>query len=223
MGFWDILYVMSDKAAFENIYSKPGAIWTQENPPQKLVNLVENGILKPSKVLDSACGEGTAAIYLAKEGFDVTGIDFSGKAIDYAHERAAKEGVEVNFMVMDALEIEKFSNEFNFVFEWGLIHHLPPEQVESYIQKIAKVLAQDGMYMTNSFNIEAEAYGRKRQRVRKTSLGTELHYYFQQEMHDLFSKYFEILQEEIVALEGKGILQPGNFFLLKKLDQKGGP
>jgi 2-polyprenyl-3-methyl-5-hydroxy-6-metoxy-1,4-benzoquinol methylase len=212
---------MSDKAAFENIYSKPGAIWTQENPPQKLVSLVEGGILKPCKVLDSACGEGTAAVYLAKEGFDVTGIDFSEKAIDYAKSRASKEGAEIDFMVMDVLEIEKLSNAFNFVFEWGLIHHLPPEQVEPYVRKIVKVLAQDGMYMTNSFNVEAEAYGKKGERARKTPLGTELYYYSQQEMHDLFSKYFEILQEDIVALEGKGISQPGNFFLLKKAQKEG--
>ena len=32
-----------------------------------------------------------------------------------------------------------------------------------------------------------------------------------------WSKYFEIVQEEIVFLEGKGISQPGNFFLLRKI------
>lgn len=207
---------MSDKVAFENIYSKHGAIWTQEKSPQKLISLIEGGILKPGKVLDSACGEGTSAVYLAKEGFDVTGIDFSEKAIEYAHERASKERAEVNFMVLDVMASEKLTDAFNFVFEWGLIHHLPPEQVESYIQKIVKVLVQDGLYMTNSFNIESEAYGQKGQRVRKTPIGTELYYYSQQEMHDLFAKYFSIIEEEIVPLEGKGISQPGNFFLLKK-------
>jgi 2-polyprenyl-3-methyl-5-hydroxy-6-metoxy-1,4-benzoquinol methylase len=205
---------MSDKQAFEQIYSKPGAIWTQEKPPHKLVDIVENGILKPGPVLDSACGEGTAAVYLAKEGFDVTGIDFAEKAIEYANKRAAEEGVSVDFLVMDALELEKLSNTFNFIFEWGLIHHLPEEQVEPYIQKVLQVLAPEGLYMTNSFNIESEAYGQRGQRVRKTPLGTELHYYTEQEMHDLFAKYFTILEETIVPLEGKGISQPGNFFLL---------
>lgn len=211
---------MSDKAAFDKIYSKPGAIWTQEQPPQKLVSLVEDGILKPGKVLDSACGEGTASVYLAKEGFDVTGIDFSEKAIDYAHERASKEGVEVNFMVMDALELEKLSGAFNFIFEWGLIHHLPPDQVEPYIQKIVQALAPEGLYMTNSFNINSDAYGKKGERQRKTPLGTELYFYTQEEMRELFSKYFTIIREEIVALEGRGITQPGNFFLLKKIAEK---
>jgi 2-polyprenyl-3-methyl-5-hydroxy-6-metoxy-1,4-benzoquinol methylase len=208
---------MSNKSAFEKIYSKPGAIWTQDDPPKKLVDLIKAGILKPCKVLDSACGEGTSAVYLAKNGFDVTGIDFSEKAIEYAKGRATREGAEVNFMVMDALKMENLADTFDFIFEWGLIHHLPPEQVEPYIQKIVKVLAQDGMHMTNSFNIESEAYGKKGERARKTPLGTELYYYSKQEMHNLFSKYFEILQEEIVALEGKGISQPGNFFLLKKI------
>ncbi len=207
---------MSDKSSFEHIYSKPGAIWTQEQPPQKLMRLVERGILKPGKVLDSACGEGTSAIYLAKEGFDVTAIDFSEKAIEYARQHALKEGAHVNFMVMDVMEVERLPGTFNFVFEWGLIHHLPPEQVEPYVQKIANVLTQGGLYMTNSFNINSEAYGQKGERVRKTPLGTKLCYYSQQEMHDLFAKYFSILEEEIVALEGKGISQPGNFFLLQK-------
>jgi cyclopropane fatty-acyl-phospholipid synthase-like methyltransferase len=207
---------MSDKAAFEHIYSKPGAIWTQDTPPEKLATLVENGVLKPGKVLDSACGEGTAAVYLAREGFDVTGIDFSEKAIEYAHTRATEQGAEVNFMVMDALEIEKLSETFNFVFEWGLIHHLSPEQVELYIEKVSKVLIPGGLYMTNTFNIESEAYGQKGEKVRKTPLGTELYYYTQEEMRALFSKHFDVIEEEIVPLQGKGISQPGNFFLLRK-------
>lgn len=208
---------MSDIHTFEKIYSSPGAaIWTQETPPEKLIEFIDMGIIKPGKALDSACGEGTAAVYLAQKEFDVTGIDFSEKAIEYAKARANKEGVNPNFLQMNALEIEKLAESFDFIFEWGLLHHLNPNNLQSYFEKINTVLAPNGLYMTNSFNDQSNQYGYKGQKVRKTPLGTELFYYSQEEMTKKLSHYFDIIEQKIVPMIGKGISQPGNFFLLGK-------
>ena len=41
----------------------------------------ETALLTPGRALDLACGEGRNSIFLAQQGWDVTGVDFSGEAI----------------------------------------------------------------------------------------------------------------------------------------------
>ena len=208
---------MSEKYAFDKIYEKPdSAIWTMEEPPQILKDLVENGTIKPGRTLDIACGEGTAAVYLARKGFSVLGIDFSEKAIEYARARAVKKGVQAEFAVMDATDLSGLNETFDFIFEWAIIHHLKLEQVGPYLKQIPKLLKPGGLYLTNSFNIDSPLYGQPGVRVRKTFLGTELLYHSQKEMRELLSEDFKILKEEIVPLVGKGVSQIGNFFLAQK-------
>jgi SAM-dependent methyltransferase len=54
------------------------------------------------RVLDAATGTGAVAILAAKQGADVTGQDLAPVLIDTARERAAEEGVTVQFEVGDA-------------------------------------------------------------------------------------------------------------------------
>jgi ubiquinone/menaquinone biosynthesis C-methylase UbiE len=54
--------------------------------------------IKPGeRVLDIGCGTGDQAIYFAKKGAIVTGIDINPKMIELALTRKKKEGLEVYF------------------------------------------------------------------------------------------------------------------------------
>jgi len=75
--------------------------------------LEEMGI-KPSSLLDVACGEGTFAVGMAKSGYKVTGIDQSQRMIALAKDRAREEAVDVKFLVEDMRSIP-FKEEFDLV------------------------------------------------------------------------------------------------------------
>jgi tRNA/tmRNA/rRNA uracil-C5-methylase (TrmA/RlmC/RlmD family) len=53
-----------------------------------LVEFVEQGLIKKGKALDLCCGAGTNTIYLAEKGFNITGIEVSQRAIQYARAKA---------------------------------------------------------------------------------------------------------------------------------------
>ncbi|MGC2941991.1 MULTISPECIES: class I SAM-dependent methyltransferase [unclassified Brevibacterium] len=53
----------------------------------------EIGGLRPGTALDAGCGAGAEAIWLAANGWDVTGADVADAALDYAADRAAAAGV----------------------------------------------------------------------------------------------------------------------------------
>jgi SAM-dependent methyltransferase len=64
--------------------------------------LVANRSLLPAgRALDLAMGAGRNAVYLAKEGFQVEGIDISAEAVDKALTLAAGEGAKISTIVAD--------------------------------------------------------------------------------------------------------------------------
>ena len=67
--------------------------WNIKTPPDALIELVESKKVQPCKTIDLGCGAGNYAIYLAQQGFEVTGIDISPTAIEIAREQAKKKGI----------------------------------------------------------------------------------------------------------------------------------
>ena len=71
-------------------------------PAPWLVEFAESSSFpQGARVIDFACGEGINAIYLARRGCDVTGIDISSEAIGRAGELARKAGVDIEYRVGD--------------------------------------------------------------------------------------------------------------------------
>jgi 2-polyprenyl-3-methyl-5-hydroxy-6-metoxy-1,4-benzoquinol methylase len=58
-----------------------------------LVELVESGRIQPCRAIDLGSGTASNCIFLAKKGFDVTGLDFSESAIELGRTRANEAGV----------------------------------------------------------------------------------------------------------------------------------
>lgn len=65
--------------------------------------IAETEALLPGRALDVACGAGRNAVWLARRGWRVTGVDFSDVALRAARELAASAGVEVEWIEADAV------------------------------------------------------------------------------------------------------------------------
>lgn len=60
--------------------------------------VVEAADMEPGTALDVGCGEGADAIWLAEQGWRVTGVDPSGVALDRARAAADRAGVDVTWV-----------------------------------------------------------------------------------------------------------------------------
>lgn len=80
-----------DRDYWEERYSAPGLTWSG-NPNPVLVSEVSP--LAPGRALDIGSGEGGDALWLAKQGWRVTGVDISMNALEKARARA--ESVDVD-------------------------------------------------------------------------------------------------------------------------------
>ena len=96
--------------AFAELKARQSVIWGN-GPYERVTNtirdihelVIERVDPKPGeRVLDAATGTGAVAILAAKRGADVTGQDLAPVLIETARQRAAEEGVTVQFEVGDA-------------------------------------------------------------------------------------------------------------------------
>jgi len=87
--------------------------WNISRPPALLVKAVEDGRIKPCKAVDLGCGAGNYAVWLAQQGFDVTGLDISVHAVKLANQLAGEKGVSCRFAAADLLgDLRQYHDHF---------------------------------------------------------------------------------------------------------------
>ena len=177
--------------------------WNSETPPDALVELVQDGKVRPCRTIDLGCGAGNYAIYLAGLGFDVTGVDSSPTAIKIAGEHAKKRGVRCRFIVADLLgDLQEVTGTFDFAYDWELLHHIFPEDRETYIKNVHKILKPEAMYFSVCFSEKDPQFGGSG-KYRQTQMGTTLYFSSESELLELISPYFTIRELKTVEVSGK--------------------
>lgn len=105
----------------------------------KMVRIYEN-VRLGSRVLDFGCGSGTLSI-LKKKGCEITGIDYSKKALEIAV-RVNKYDSVFQGSIFDFKHEQKY---FDFIVSLDVFGHIPFEEKDAVIVELKKYLKPDGM------------------------------------------------------------------------------
>ena len=98
------------------------------------------------KILDVACGKGNVARDLVRSGAKVTGIDIS-KMLDYAIEIEEKEKLGINYLVLNA---ENINDRFERASFDKVVCNMALMDIDDYkttIQQISYVLKENGIFV----------------------------------------------------------------------------
>ena len=98
------------------------------------------------RVLDAGCGTGEHALMAASLGHEALGVDMSERAIELAQTKAAERGLDVRFVVADALRLVELGQQFDTVLDCGLFHVLDDDERERYVGSLAEVVPPGGRY-----------------------------------------------------------------------------
>ncbi len=103
---------MSNKERWNLKYEGTTYIYGKE--PTAFLN-EKLSLLKKGKALVLAMGEGRNAVYLAENGFDVTGVDISAVGIEKCERLAEERGVVVNSVVADLTDYDMGSEQYDLI------------------------------------------------------------------------------------------------------------
>ena len=197
---------MDVKAQMERIYRDlplDQIPWNIECPPRLLVDLVQSGRVPPCQAVDLGCGAGNYAVWLATQGFEVTGLDLSAAAVALARELARQKGVSCEFVVADVRGATTvFDASFDFAYDWEVLHHVLPENRPGYVANVHRMLRVGGRYLSVCFSEDDPGLAGEG-KYRQTPLGTLLYLSSEQEMRDLFQPWFDLEALSTVEVEGK--------------------
>ena len=148
--------------------------------------------------LDIGTGPGTQASALSKMGFETTGTDISSKAIV----KAKLINKTVNY-IQDNILDTKLSSMFDYVMDRGCFHVFKPEQRETFVNNVYKLLKPGGLYFLKCFSHKQE--GKKGpQRISPVDI------------HNSFGKLFNIISIKDSVFDGERSSFPKALFVVMK-------
>ncbi len=104
-------------------------------------------------ILDLGCGPGLYSEILAKDGHEVTGVDFSSHSIKHAKNEAGKKNLDITYLNENYLDLDLAENTFDLVIliytDFGVLLPLERDQL---LEIIKKVLKPEGTFIFDVLN-----------------------------------------------------------------------
>lgn len=158
------LYAESTSKFWDDVHISKGLLEAHLNPTcdasSRNHKFIDNSVqwiseMAPSenyrKLLDLGCGPGLYAERLAKQGYIVTGIDFSKRSIDYAKEKAKEMSLDTKYLYTNYLEMD-YKNEFDLVTlifcDFGV---LSASQRKILLKKVYNSIKSGGKFIFDIF------------------------------------------------------------------------
>ena len=103
------------------------------------------------KVLEIGCGAGNNLLFLAKEGFNVSGTDVSPSAINFAKKAFVKNKLKCCFKVSDSKNLNWPNDYFDFVIDRACLTHNTNQHISTILNQAHRVLKKNGKILCYDF------------------------------------------------------------------------
>jgi ubiquinone/menaquinone biosynthesis C-methylase UbiE len=188
-------------------------------PPEELVRFVGRNFFKVPdrksiRFCEMGAGQGANLWFLAREGFDVAGIDGSASAVQKSHARFDQEGLDpVDLRVGNFAQLPWPDQTFDVVIDIESIYANKMSVIRSSLAEAYRTLKPQGIFFAKMFGIETSGYGSGLQLEPGTSQNlTEgpfkdtgmVHFFSHEELVALFSSWSDLKLEWTLRSDPSG-------------------
>lgn len=140
---------------FEQLYQSRGFASQRRYPNEQLIGFIAGNYFKADaatrakvKVLELGCGSGANLWFVAREGFDVTGIDFAPSGIALCQTMLDIWQVEAKLQIADMTVLPFDNGSFQVVFDVVSMQHLTLAQHAAALREAYRCLQVGGQYFS---------------------------------------------------------------------------
>ena len=171
-------------------------------PPEELVRFIARNYYnvldrKKVKILDIGCGTGSCIWFMAKEGFDVYGIDGSKTAISIAKKRLQDENLSAHLKEGDFINLEYPKSYFDCITDISSLQHNSIADIKIILSQVKGILKPSGKVFSvmnsNATNLKKDVNLFTEKRV--------VNYFSEKEVIDMFSIFDEILIDSVTRTD----------------------
>jgi SAM-dependent methyltransferase len=145
----DILFRRAYAKRLERMYAKAGSArdlpWYSARIPDMLKNVVGKRTSK-GRALDIGCGAGAYSIFLAQNGFKVTGIDYVENALRLARQQAGRMHAKIEFVHADFLTWRS-PVKYSLILDAGCLHGIRGKSRNCYRSQLLSMLDYEGDFI----------------------------------------------------------------------------
>jgi SAM-dependent methyltransferase len=136
---------ISQAEFWEARYQNGTTRWDLGHPSPALVDWVQQHPTAAGRSLVLGCGRGHDALFLARAGFDVVGVDFAPGAIAAATAAAQAQSLEATFLQRDIFDLlPDYREQFDYGVEHTCFCAIDPRQRDRYVDLVHGLLKPGG-------------------------------------------------------------------------------
>lgn len=179
-----------DRILYDLIYRISKPKWDDGSIPSAVAQLAShNG--KTKNAIDLGCGTGTHSIYLAQQGFAVTGVEISPTAISQAQKKASQAGVKPEFIIHDVTRLDFLLGPFDIALDVGCFHGLNALGQRRYSLELTRLMEPGSTLLIWGIDSRALGSGRLPDELEKAFMpGFKLERVEPSQFHQRQSKWY---------------------------------
>jgi methyl halide transferase len=145
------------KEDWQRHYDENDMGWDLGQVAPPFIRLWEEGQLPLGKVLIPGCGRGHEVLYLAGNGFDVTGVDYSEGAVSHLQNALKERNLKGQILHQDFFSLENSHDGlYDLVIEQTFFCAISPRQRTGYVQNVLRLLKPGGMLVGLFYHTDKE-------------------------------------------------------------------
>lgn len=108
---------------------------------------------KDARILELCCGTGRLTLPIAKDGYDISGVDYTSSMLEQAKVKASEGGLEVEFIEADIRTLD-LPEKYDLIFiPFNSIHHLyENDDLFKAFNAVKNHLKAGGLFLLDCFN-----------------------------------------------------------------------
>ncbi|MBI4834396.1 MAG: class I SAM-dependent methyltransferase [Planctomycetes bacterium] len=106
---------------------------------------------KKGRMIELGCGAGNVALWLADKGYEISGVEISSTAVEWAKEKAKAKNIKADFRVGNVVDLKDYKdNTFDFVLDGHCLHCIIGDDRKQFLKNALRIIKPKGVFFVDT-------------------------------------------------------------------------